>query len=156
MDGVKNITKMYRASDHHVHVLAASIRHLDHLLCSFALNAELASMPGKVLELWAAQGTPLPDDTFVYRVIDSKGQALRPIEFKELDPNGPWESFEVRHVLTKKGIEKLVADYEGNSEVSMRTSKVNGANTACRRQSTSSWMAAWLPGTQPRNWSAWA
>ena len=113
MDVVKNIVQMYRASDHHVHVLAASIRHLDHLLCSFMLNAELATVPGKVLESWAAEGAPLPDDTFVYRAIDSKGQALRPIAYKELDLNAPWETFDVRHVLTRKGIEKFVADYEG-------------------------------------------
>jgi transaldolase len=112
MDVVKNIIEMYRTSDHHVHVLAASIRHLDHLLCSFKLDAELATVPGKVLESWAAKGTPLPDDTFVYRAIDSNGQALRPIEYKKLDLNAPWESFDVRHVLTRKGIEKFVADYE--------------------------------------------
>src|SRR5205823_12958465 len=63
MDVVRNILKMYQAGDHHVHMLAASIRHLDHLLCSFALSAELATVPGKVLESWAAQGNRLPDDS---------------------------------------------------------------------------------------------
>jgi len=43
MDVIRNILKMYQAGDHHVHVLAASIRHLDHLLGSFALHAELAN-----------------------------------------------------------------------------------------------------------------
>src|SRR2546425_6673625 len=95
MDVVRNILKMYQAGDHHVHVLAASIRHLDHLLCSFALSAKLATVPGKVLESWAAQGNRLPDDSFVYRAIDSKGQALKPIKYKELDLNAPWESFDL-------------------------------------------------------------
>ena len=113
MDVVRNILKMYQAGDHHVHVLAASIRHLDHLLCSFALQAELATVPGKVLESWAAQSSRLPDDTFVYQAKDSKGQALKPIEYRELDLNAPWESFDLRHELTKKGIQKFVADYEG-------------------------------------------
>jgi transaldolase len=103
---------MYQAGDHHVHVLAASIRHLDHLLCSFALDADLATVPAKVLDEWAAQGTPLPDDSFVYHGINSKGQHLKPIEYKELDLNAPWESFDVRHELTIKGIKKFVADYE--------------------------------------------
>jgi transaldolase len=113
MDVVRNILKMYQAGDHHVHVLAASIRHLDHLLCSFALHAELATVPGKVLESWAAQGSRLPDDSFVYQAKDSKGQALKPIEYRELNLNAPWESFDLRHELTKKGIQKFVADYEG-------------------------------------------
>ena len=112
MDVVKNIVKMYQAGDHHVHVLAASIRHLDHLLCSFALNAELATVPGKVLEAWSAQGSRLPDDSFVYQAIDSRGQPLKPIEYKELDLNAPWESFDLRHELTREGIQKFVADYE--------------------------------------------
>jgi len=112
MDVVRNILKMYQAGDHHVHVLAASIRHLDQLLYSFALEAELATVPGKVLEAWATQGSPLPDDRFVYPAVDSKGQALKPIEYKELDLNDSWESFDLRHELTTKGIQRFVADYE--------------------------------------------
>ncbi|MGZ4107775.1 MAG: transaldolase family protein [Tumebacillaceae bacterium] len=112
MDVVKNILTMYQAGDHHVQVLAASIRHLDHLLCSFALNAELATVPGKVLEAWTAQGSPSPDDSFVYPAIDSQGQALKPIAYKELDLNASWESFDLRHELTTKGIQKFVSDYE--------------------------------------------
>ena len=103
---------MYQAGDHHVQVLAASIRHLNHLLCSFALGAELATAPGKVLESWAAQGSRLPDDSVVYQALDSQGQALKAIEYKELDLNAPWESFDLRHELTKKRIQKFVADYE--------------------------------------------
>jgi len=76
------------------------------------LNAELATVPGKVLEAWAAQGTPLPDDSFVYNAVDSQGQPLRPIEYKELDLSAPWASFDLRHELTRKGIQKFVADYE--------------------------------------------
>jgi transaldolase len=112
MDVIRNILKMYQAGDHHVHVLAASIRHLDHLLGSFALQAELATVPGKVLESWAAQGSRLPDDSFGYQAKDSKGQVLKPIEYRDLDLNDPWESFDLRHELTKKGIQKFVADYE--------------------------------------------
>ena len=57
-----------------MHVLAASIRHLDQLLYSFALKAELATVPGKVLEAWASPRSPLPDDKFVYPAVDSKGK----------------------------------------------------------------------------------
>jgi transaldolase len=112
MDVVRNILKMYQAGDRHVHVLVASIRNLDHLLCSFALNAELATVPGKVLEAWAAEGTRLPDESFVYRAIGAQGQTLRPIEYKELNLNAPFESFDIRHELTRKGIQKFVDDYE--------------------------------------------
>src|SRR5207247_4123546 len=96
MDVVRNILNMYQAGDHHVHVLAASIRHLDHLLYSFALNAELATVPGKVLESWAAQGSPLPDDGSVSQAIHSQAQALTPIEDKAFDLNALGGTCDVR------------------------------------------------------------
>jgi transaldolase len=50
MDLVRDIKKMYEHGDGHVHFLAASIRNLNHLLSFFALRAELATVPTKVLE----------------------------------------------------------------------------------------------------------
>ena len=89
MDLVRNIKKMYERSDGHVHVLAASIRTIDHLLCSFLLGAELATVPSKVLQEWAAAGFPMPDKDFKYKAVDAKGKALKPIPYKELDPTSP-------------------------------------------------------------------
>jgi hypothetical protein len=43
MDPVRNIKQMYEAGDGHVHVLAASIRHLKHLLGSFDSKADLVA-----------------------------------------------------------------------------------------------------------------
>jgi len=112
MDLVRNIKKMYERSDGHVHVLAASIRTINHLLYSFFLGAELATIPSKVLQEWAAAGFPMPDQDFVYKGVDAKGQSLKPIKYKDLDLNLPWESFDVAHELTNKGIQKFVADYQ--------------------------------------------
>ena len=111
MDLIKNIKKMYEHGDGHVHVLAASIRGVNHLLYSFALNAELATVPSKVLEEWAAKGFPLPDRNFTYRGVDANDKPLKAIPYKELDLNLPWQSFDIAHELTKKGIQKFVADY---------------------------------------------
>jgi len=96
MDVVKNIKKMFKNGDGHVHVLAASIRHVDHLLASFAMDVELTTVPAKVLAEWATRTFPMPDQHFSY---------------KELDLNLPWQSFDVAHELTKVGIQKFVADY---------------------------------------------
>ncbi len=111
IDVVTNIKRMYANSDGHVHVLAASIRHVDHLLASFALNVELVTVPGKVLEEWAAKGFPLPQPGFTYKAF-SEGNNLKPIPYKELDLSSPWDRFDISHELTKKGIEKFVADYK--------------------------------------------
>ena len=112
IDLIKNIKTMYRNGDGHVHVLAASIRHLEHLLASFALDSELATVPAKLLEQWAASNFPMPPQDFSYKAVDAKGQPLKPIAYKELDLNRPWESFDISHELTTKGIQKFVADYK--------------------------------------------
>ena len=112
MDLVRNIKKMYAAGDGHVHVLAASIRHLNHLLGSFALQAELATAPAKVWEEWAAASFPLPGNDFVYKALDKAGNELRAIPYQSLDLNRSWEGFDIRHELTTKGIQQFVADYK--------------------------------------------
>jgi len=37
---------------------------------------------------------------------------LKAIPYKKLDLNLPWESFDIAHELTTKGIQKFVADYQ--------------------------------------------
>ena len=112
MSLVANIKKMYANGDGHVHILAASFRKVDHLLQSFALDAELTTSPVKILEQWAAAGTPMPGKDFSYTAVDSKGNALRKIPYKELDLNAPWDSFDLHHELTDIGIKRFVADYK--------------------------------------------
>ena len=112
MDLIKNIQQMYKAGDGHVSILAASIRSIDQLLACFALDVELVTVPVKVLESWAAKGRPMPDRNFVYRGVDTDGKRLKPIPYKDLNLNKPWSAFNLRHDLTRKGIEKFVADFE--------------------------------------------
>ncbi|MBV9340292.1 MAG: transaldolase [Acidobacteria bacterium] len=108
IDLVENIKRMYEAGDGHVHVLAASIRHLQHLLGSFALDAELVTAPAKVWEEWAGASFPLPGKDFIYQ----DAARLKPIAYKPLDLNREWEHFDIRHDLTTKGIQQFVADYK--------------------------------------------
>jgi len=106
VDLVGNIKRMYAKGDGHVHVLAASIRNLQHLLYSFHVGAELVTVPDKVLEEWAKQGMPLPDANFSYKPVGKE------MPYEELDLNRPWEEYNLQHELTRKGILKFVADYE--------------------------------------------
>jgi transaldolase len=105
MDVVKNIKRMFTNGDGHVLVLAASIRSLEHLLYCFALETELATVPAKILELWASKNFPMPDKPFQYKT------SRKPIPYEELDLEQAWETFNIRHELTRKGIEKFAADY---------------------------------------------
>ena len=105
MDVVKNIKRMFSEGDGHVLVLAASIRSIEHLLYCFALQAELATVPANLLELWASKSFPMPDNQFEYKAPG------KPIPYQELDLKQEWETFDVQHELTRKGIEKFAADY---------------------------------------------
>ena len=76
---MKNIKRMFSKGDGHVLVLAASIRSLEHLLYCFALQAELATVPAKILEQWASKNFPTPDNQFHYKAPG------KPIPYEELD-----------------------------------------------------------------------
>jgi transaldolase len=117
MDLVWNIKKMYAHGDGHVHVLAASLRKLDHLLCAFSIGSELATVPAKLLLRWADAGMPQPDASFSYQAVDNNGKQLKPIPYKDLDLNASWDSFDIRHELTTKGIERFVADYRNTLQL---------------------------------------
>jgi transaldolase len=111
IDLIKNIKEMYKNGDGHVHVLAASIRHVDHLLASFATGAELTTVPAKVLVDWDIKDFPMPDKDFSYKAVDASGKPLDAIPYKVLDLKRPWQSFDIAHELTTAGIQKFVADY---------------------------------------------
>jgi transaldolase len=111
MDVVKNIKEMYKNGDGHVKVLAASIRHVDHLLDSFAVGVELATVPAQILREWATKAFPMPSQDFKYLAVDANGKPLRAIPYKKLDLSCPWQSFDIAHELTSIGIRKFVADY---------------------------------------------
>jgi transaldolase len=105
VDLISNIKRMYAQGDGHVLLLAASIRNLQHLLYAFWAQAELTTVPAHVLEQWAGKGFPLPDPGFRYEPVGA------PIPYEEINRNQPWRSFNIEHELTRKGIEKFVADY---------------------------------------------
>jgi len=86
-------------------VLAASIRSVAHLLCCFLIEADLVTVPAKILREWADAGFPMPDAAFRY---EAKGTR---IEYREVDLEQSWQQFNIQHELTTKGVEKFAADY---------------------------------------------
>lgn len=111
MQVVENIQKMYARGDGHVQVLVASLRKLDHLFYAFKLRCGLVTAPAKILEDWATRHLSRPGDDFVYSAVDKNERSLRKIPYQDLDLNASWESFDLKHELTDKGIKKFVNDY---------------------------------------------
>jgi transaldolase len=110
MDLIRNIKQMLSASngsDGHVHVLAASIRSMDHLMATFHYQSDLATVPTKILEEWEQAGFPMPPDGYTY-----PAGSLTSIPYEEVDLSKPWSEYDIHSDLTDKGIAKFVADYK--------------------------------------------
>ncbi|MBU0999791.1 transaldolase [Patescibacteria group bacterium] len=103
---IKNIIQMYKRNDHHVAVLAASIRNLDHFLYSLTLGSDIITAPYLVLKEWAEGGLQIPGVDFVYK----RGN-LKNISYQKLNLNNDWHDFNISHELTDAGIEKFANDW---------------------------------------------
>jgi transaldolase len=105
MSFIKNVIDMYQTSDHHVEVLTASVRNLNHFLYALMLKSDIITAPYKVLKDWADNGMPMPDENFVY----DKGD-LKDTPYQQLDLNKNWHEFDIHHELTDTGIDKFASD----------------------------------------------
>lgn len=106
MDLIKNILKMYASSDHHVAVLTASVRNLNHFLYALAMGSDIITAPFKVVKEWADNGMKIPGKDFKYNAGN-----LANIPYEELDLNQDWHKFDIKHELTDKGIERFSSDW---------------------------------------------
>lgn len=115
MDLIKNILQMFEEGDHHTKVVVASVRNLNHFLCSLALKADIITTPFKVLKEWADIG--LSVDQYIGESENSDTQTHRPadtlvsIPYQEIDLNQDWHKFDISHELTDIGIEKFANDW---------------------------------------------
>ncbi len=100
LDLIKNCLEMYKNSDGHVEVLVASIRSLKHLLASFAMEADIVTVPFSILKDWKEKIEP-----------QSSAKKLKEIKYEEIDLKEPWTQFNIDHDLTNIGIEKFCSDW---------------------------------------------
>ena len=114
MDLIKDIVALYGQSDGHVEVLSASVRTMDHFLCSLAYGADIITAPAKVLLAWAEAGKPIPGPKYGY---NAKGLAPIPAEALSLSKN--WREYDIRHPLTDAGLKKFADDW--NSLIDMNS-----------------------------------
>lgn len=111
VDLVSNIQSMFRESNHHVSVLAASIRTLDHFYYCLSQKVDLATVPFSVLSAWQEANFYIPGPDYRF---DPKN--LKPISYEPINLHKSWNSYMIDHELTTKGIEQFSADW--NSLVS--------------------------------------
>ena len=106
MDVIANIIRMYAKGDGHVEVLTASVRSFDHLLYALKLGSDIITAPFEILKQWGEQGLPIPGTDYHY---DAK--TWKSIPFREIDLSRPWDSYDISHDLTDKGMQKFSADW---------------------------------------------
>lgn len=106
MDLIGNIVNMYKEGDGHVEVLSASVRNIEHFLCSIKLGADIITAPFKILKEWADMDMPIPDENYSY---DSEG--LSAIEYKDIGLDKDWSEYNIKHELTDKGIDRFADDW---------------------------------------------
>ncbi|MBI2597265.1 transaldolase [Candidatus Daviesbacteria bacterium] len=106
MDLIKNIIQMFVGSDHHVKVLTASVRNIDHFLMALTLGSDIITAPFKILKEWVEKGSPIPANNYSH---DSGN--LKSIPYQQLDLDKNWREFNIHHELTDKGIEKFASDW---------------------------------------------
>ena len=102
LDLVENILTMYRQADSHVLVLAASIRHLDHLYACLTLGADIITAGSAVYQEWNKTNQESPD-AFDMDTVRSR------IAYKEslIDTS----NLDIHHELTDQGIDKFAQDW---------------------------------------------
>ncbi len=104
MDIIKNIMGLYKKGDGHVEVLAASIRNMNQLNASMKYSVDIITAPALLLSEWNKQGKQVPDG-FSYDV------PLTPILYHGFDLDTAWNTFDITHPLTEKGLERFSSDW---------------------------------------------
>jgi transaldolase len=114
MDLIKNIDLMYKQSDHHVELLAASIRSINHFLYCLYLGIDIITAPMNILKEWVTLGCPTMDgaaeESLDYLSYLNYAN-LDGIYYEEIDLNQDFTSFNTGNELTEAGIKKFALDW---------------------------------------------
>jgi transaldolase len=106
MDLIANIIQMYKNGDGHVEVLTASVRSMDHHLFALKLGSDIITAPYSIIKAWGDKGLIVPGDEYVY-----DHQDLKAIPYRDIDLTKRYDSYDIRHDLTDKGMERFSADW---------------------------------------------
>lgn len=116
LDLIKNIIRMYSGFDKmrnvekpHVLVLAASIRNLNHLYGSLSLEADIVTMPLKIIEEWVAEGKKIPDSSF-----NTSSPDLKKIPYEQIQFNEDFKAFNIEKAeggLLDEGLKRFANDW---------------------------------------------
>ena len=116
VDLIANIKRMYENGDHHVELLAASVRNIKQFLYCLYLQVDIITAPLKVYEEWANRGKPMPGIELDLSGFGDMGEYLETkhlnqMQYEEVELNQSPELYDISHELTIKGIVKFAQDW---------------------------------------------
>lgn len=116
MDLITAIQKMFQVNDSHVELLVASVRDVEHLLYSIYTQADIITIPFKVIEAWRDNGLKLPgveidNQTFADENTYFQKSESQDIPYHNLDLNKKVDEYNIQHDLTDKGLKKFAEDW---------------------------------------------
>jgi transaldolase len=104
LDAVTNIQKYYSQIGSKVQVLAASIRHKDHIKACIDGRVDILTLPLTAISEWVQAPTD-----FEY----TPNPSLEHIPYLELEAETDWHKVDIYHQLTDKGLDKFASDWNG-------------------------------------------
>lgn len=107
MDIIKNIRQMYDEAGSHVEILSASIRSKEHFLATLSAHADIITAPATAIQEWVTNGKETGEG-YVY-----DAGTLTAIPYASLDLTKAWQTFDIAHPLTEKGMERFASDWNG-------------------------------------------
>jgi len=105
---VETIGSLYKGLDSHVHVLAASLRNIDHFYACITMGVDIITSPLKHISSWYEKGAELPEG---YEYTHAPDSELVNVEYASDDTQQAWQYFDIQHDLTDKGLQKFADDW---------------------------------------------
>lgn len=99
---IENILQMFSTSDHHVQVLASSIRSFAHLAEVLHMKTDAVTVPFQILKEWSTH----------LQALDAMPQdvKLSAIPYENMNIEQDYELFSIQNEMTNAGIEKFTKD----------------------------------------------
>ncbi len=104
---LQNIQKMYRATESHVSILAASVHSIFDIAHVIESEMDIITIPYEDLLKWIEAGKPTSTENIEQKDISK----LEPIPYQALDLANDWKTFDIQHELTDAGLAAFANDW---------------------------------------------
>lgn len=106
-DALLNIQKAYKEVNSHVSILAASVHSVYDIAHVLEANMDIITIPYDDMLGWIDAGMPKSTEGLE----EKDTSRLASIPYEDLDLSNDWQSFDIAHELTDKGLQQFADDW---------------------------------------------